>query len=172
MTPSRTSNTSGLSPGLAIASRRTLRHGNARRRRGGVMIEFVLSLTFLITLFIGGWAYGYGFYIYGELENAVRNGARYASKLPYDSNSSTPSSTFLTKVQQMTVYGDPTVSNGTPVAPNLTTSNVSLTVTMTNGAPTAMQVAITGYTLPGYWNATLNNKPYVWFPYLGYWSPP
>ena len=136
------------------------------------MIEFALSLTFLITLFIGGWTYGYGFYIYGELENAVRNGARYASKYPYDSATSTPSTSFLTRVQQMTVYGDPTVSSGTPVAPNLTTSNVTLTVTMTNGSPSAVQVAITGYTLPGYWNVTLSNKPYVWFPYLGYWSPP
>lgn len=136
------------------------------------MIEFALGLTFLISLFIGGWAYGYGFFIYGELENAVRNGARYASKLPYDSATSTPSTAFLTKVRQMTVYGDPTLSSGTPVAPGLTTSNVSLTVTMTNGAPTAMTVSITGYRLPGYWSANLDGKPYVWFPYLGYWSPP
>jgi Flp pilus assembly protein TadG len=151
----------------------SINRGHARRRRrGGVIIEFTLALTFLITLFIGGWAYGFSFYIYGELENAVRNGARYASKLPYDSSSSTPSSSFLTKVQQMTVYGDPTVSNGTPVAPNLTTSNVSVNVTMSNNAPASVTVAITGYTLPGYWNVTLNNKPYVWFPYLGYWSPP
>src|SRR6266536_360472 len=115
-----------------------VRGRNVRGRRGGVMIEFTLSLTFLITLFIGGWAYGYGFYIYGELENAVRNGARYASKLPYDSATSTPSTSFLTQVQQMTVYGDSTVSSGTPVAPNLTTSNVTLTVTMTNGSPSAV----------------------------------
>ncbi len=137
-----------------------------------MIIEFTLSLSFLISLFIGGWSYGYSFYIYNELENAARNGARYASKLPYDSSTSTPSSSFLTKVQQMTVYGDPTVSSGTPLAPNLTTSNVALTVTMLNGAPSAVTVSITGYTLPGYWSVTLNGKPYVWFPYLGYWSPP
>jgi Flp pilus assembly protein TadG len=161
------------SPVIALANQRITRTGSARRRRrGGVMIEFTLCVTFLMTLFLGVWAYGYGFYVYSELENAVRNGARYASKLPYDSSSSTPSASFLTKVQQMTVYGDPNVSNGTPLAPNLTTSNVALTVTMANAAPATVTVAITGYTLPGYWNVTLNNKPYVWFPYLGYWSPP
>src|SRR5262245_7705383 len=100
------------SPHTAAASRIPVRRGHVRRyRRGAVMIEFTLCVTLLTTLFLGVWSYGYGFYIYSELQNTVRNGARYASKLPYDSSSSTPSASFLKNVQQMTVYGDPAISN-------------------------------------------------------------
>jgi len=140
------------------------------------MIEFTLSLTFLIPLFLGLWSFGYSFFQYSELENAVRSGARYASLQTYDSASATPSSAFLTAVQKATVYGDPAAdtSSATPVVAGLNTSNVKLTVTFTStGAPSAMTVSITGFVLKTYvGSVTLNNKPYVWFPYLGTFGPP
>ena len=137
------------------------------------MVEFTLSMTLLIPLFLGAWAFGYTFYQYAKLEDAVRAGARYASTINYDSATTTPSNTFLTAVQDMTAYGDPSGSTTTPVVSGLTPSNVTLTVTFTNGAPSAMTVAITNFKLPTYMGSfKLSGKPYVWFPYLGYWSPP
>jgi Flp pilus assembly protein TadG len=139
------------------------------------MIEFTLSMLVLAPLFLGSWAFGYTFFQYAQLENAVRAGARYASSLNYDSNSTTPSSSFLTAVQKMTVYGDPNANTGTttPVITGLTTSNVALTVTFTNGAPSSVTVNVTGFQVNTYiGKVTLNGKPYVWFPYVGYWTPP
>ena len=139
------------------------------------MVEFTFSIIFLVALFLGSWAFGYTFFQYAQLENAVRAGARYASQLNYDSNSTTPGSSFLTAVQNMTVYGDPAAdpNTATPVVSGLSTNNVNLAVTFTNGAPSAMTVSITGFQVNSYiGRITLTGKPYVWFPYVGYWTPP
>ena len=145
-----------------------------QRRKGTVLVELTLSLTFLTALFLGTWQYGYAFYIYGELEQAVRAGSRYASLQTYNSGTSTPLDAFQTAVQNVVVYGDPAPANGaTPVAPGLTTNNVSVTVTWVNGAPTEMNVAITNYQLPTYFgNTTLNGKPTTTFPFVGIFGPP
>lgn len=139
------------------------------------MIEFTLSMMLLIPLFLGGWAFGYTFFQYAQLENAVRAGARYASTLNYDSSTSTASSTFLTAVRNVTVYGDPNANpaSATPVVSGLTTNNVDLTVAFVNGAPATMTVSISNFQVLSYPGKTsLNNKPSVSFPYVGYWSPP
>ena len=141
------------------------------RRSGSVLVEFTLSATFLIGVFLGVWQFGYGFFIYSELEQSVRAGARYASLRTYNSATSTPTSDFLTDVQNVVVYGDP-AGGTTPVAPGLTTANVSVTVTFTS-VPTAINVAITGYRLPTYFgNQTLNGKPTTSFPFVGVFGPP
>ena len=149
----------------------TAGHGG---RRGSVLIELTLSLTFLVALFLGIWQFGYAFYLYGELEQSVRAGARYASLLKYDTASATPSAAFLTAIQNVVVYGDPAPAAGaSPVAPGLTTANVALTVTFISGAPTSMAVAITGYQLPTYFGkTTLSGKPTTSFPFLGIFGPP
>jgi Flp pilus assembly protein TadG len=146
---------------------------NRGRTSGSVLVEFTLSATFLIGVFLGVWQFGYGFFIYSELEQSVRAGARYASLRTYNSANSTPTSDFLTAVQNVVVYGDPSPPNGaTPVAPGLTTANVSVTVTFTS-VPTTMNVAITGYKLPTYFgNQTLNGKPTTSFPFVGVFGPP
>jgi hypothetical protein len=67
------------------------------------------------------------------------------------------------------VYGDPNAntSTATPVVSGLTTGNVQLTVTFTNGAPSSMNVAVTGFQLNTYiGKVTLSGKPYVAFPYM------
>jgi Flp pilus assembly protein TadG len=139
------------------------------------MIEFTLSILVLVPLFLGAWAFGYTFFQYTQLENAVRAGARYASALNYDSNNTTPTSTWQTAVQKMTVYGDPNAdtTSATPVVNGLTTSNVNVTVAFANSAPSTVTVNITGFQVNTYiGKLTLNSKPYVWFPYVGYWTPP
>ena len=147
---------------------------SSRRQRGSVLVELTLSLTFLTALFLGTWQYGYTFYIYGELEQACRTGARYASIQTYNSGTSTPTASFESAVQNMVVYGDPAPAAGAkPVAPGLTTNNVALTVTWTNNVPTAMTVAITDYQVPTYFgNTTLNGKPTTTFPFVGLFGPP
>jgi Flp pilus assembly protein TadG len=140
------------------------------------MVEFTISLSVLIPLFLGAWAFGYTFYQYGKLENAVRAGGRYASLRTYDSDTSTPSDAFRTAVQKMTVYGDPNANTATatPVVSGLTTSNVQLKVTLTSGvpaAPSAVTVSIINFKVQSYpGSIRLNGKPYVWFPYLGQWG--
>ena len=142
-----------------------------KKRSGSVLVEFTLSATFLTALFLGVWQFGYGFYIYSELEQAVRAGARYASLRTYNSGNSTPTPDFLTAVQNVVVYGDP-AGGTTPLAPGLTTGNVSVTVTFTS-VPTEMNVAITGYRLPTYFGSqTLNGKPTTTFPFVGVFGPP
>jgi len=142
-------------------------------KRGNALIQLTLSMSLLLPLFIGTWQFGYGFYLYSQLSEALRSGARYASLRTYDSATSTPSDAFKAAVQNMVVYGDPTGTNTTPVVTGLTTDNVSVGATFARGVPTAVSVTITGYKLPTYFGSkTLNNNPYVWFPYVGVFGPP
>jgi Flp pilus assembly protein TadG len=140
------------------------------------MVEFTLATSVLIPLFLGGWAFGYTFYQYVQLENAVRAGARYASVRTYDGPpNSTPTAAFQTAVYKMTVYGDPNAdtSTATPVVSGLTTSNVTLSVSWANSVPSTVTVSITGFAVQSYpFRVTLNGKPYVWFPYVGTFGPP
>jgi Flp pilus assembly protein TadG len=150
----------------------------ASRERGEALIEFALSFFLIFAAFSGIFRYAYSFYCYNALVAAVREGARYASLKPYDSTTTTPSSPFLTAVQNMVVYADANPPNGTkPVVPGIQASNVTLTVTGggtgTLTAPTQMTVAITGFTIDavfGTWN--LNSKPNCTFPYTGILTPP
>lgn len=150
--------------------------GSPRRgtQRGHAIVELSLAMPFLVALLLGVWQFGYAFYNYAKLEQAVRTGARYASVALYDSATSTPSADFQTAVQNMVVYGTPSPVAGTSaIAPNLSTSNVALTVTFASKVPTAMTVAITNYKLPAcFGNVTLINKPAAWFPYMGTFGPP
>jgi Flp pilus assembly protein TadG len=139
--------------------------------RGNAMLEFALGSGVMILIFTGTFQFGYTFYRYNTLENAVNTGARYASVKKYNSSTSTPAADFLTAVQNVVVYGDP-AGGTTPVAPGLTTNNVALTVTFTNSVPTMMTVAITGYTIDSaVATTTLTSKPKVSYPYLGIYAP-
>lgn len=146
-----------------------------RRQHGSALIQFTFASLLIIPIFLGTWSFGTTFYLYSRLENAVRDGARYASIQTYDSINNTPSASFQQAVQYMTVYGDPNANpaTATPLVPNLTTSNVQLTVTFNaNNAPSQMTVSITGYSVPSYANrVTLSGKPYVSFPFVGQWAP-
>jgi hypothetical protein len=71
----------------------------------------------------------------------------------------------------MVLYGSPT-AGATPVVRDLTSGNVSLTVTFENGVPTAMRVAITGFTVDWVLGRTmLNGKPRATYSYQGVWAP-
>ena len=145
---------------------------NRKSRSGTAIIEFAIGSGVLMAVFAGTFEFGYTFYIYNNLQTAVNNGAKYAAIRTYDSTSSTASGCFQTAVQDMVVYGDPTGTNTTPVAPGLSTSNVTVTPTFTNSVPTAMTVSISSYTINSVFASfTLTNKPQVTYPYLGGFAP-
>jgi Flp pilus assembly protein TadG len=150
----------------------------ASRERGEALVEFAISFFLIFAAFSGIFRFAYSFYCYNALVAAVREGARYASLKPYDSITTTPSSKFLTSVQNMVVYADATPPSGAKaVVPGVQPGNVTLTVTGggtgTLTAPTQMTVSITGFTIDavfGTWN--LNGKPNCTFPYTGILTPP
>jgi Flp pilus assembly protein TadG len=147
--------------------------GSSRRRRSGTaIVEFALCLPVLLGLSLGALQFGYSFFVYGELEQAVRAAGRYASLRPYGSATTTPDPDYLGAVRNVAVYGNP--AGGTnPVAPGLTTDKVAVTMIFVHGAPGEVTVAINGYNLPQMISSVpLTNKPYVKFPFLGIFAPP
>lgn len=142
-----------------------------RRQRGNAVLEFALAFGFLFPAVTGTFQFGYAFFVYNELQNGVREGARYAAFKTYDSSSSTPTATFASDVKNAVVYGSP-AGGTTPIAPNLTTDNVLLTVNWVNGVPGSMTVSIQNYTLDAFLQTFTISKPSATFSYVGVYAPP
>jgi Flp pilus assembly protein TadG len=143
----------------------------AGNRRGNAMLEFAIGAGLLVTAFTATFQYGYTFLQYNNLKNAVARGARYASLVPYDSSTETPTTAFQTAVKNMVLYGS-TAAGDSSVLTGLTASNVVLTVNFANGIPATMTVHITGYTINSIFaSTTLSSKPKVSYTYQGIWSP-
>ena len=143
----------------------------ARDRAGNIMVEFALGSGILVMAFVGTFQFGYTFLQYNNLENVVARGARYASLIPYDSTTTAPSAAFSSAVKNMVLYGS-SAAGTSPALPGLATTNVNLTVTFTNGVPSAMTVSISGYSINSIFAAsTLTNKPKVTYAYQGIWTP-
>ncbi len=79
----------------------------SQEQKGSVIIEFVLTMLLYFALFAGIFGFGYSLNAYSMVQNAVRDGARYASRKPYDSATATPSQAFLTAVKNRVVYSNP-----------------------------------------------------------------
>jgi Flp pilus assembly protein TadG len=143
------------------------------RERGNAMVEFALAFSLLVPVFLGAFQFGYAFYIYNELQTAVRAGARYASVATYNSATATPSSTFATAVRNVVVYGDPNPTGSPkPIVPGLTPSNVNLTVQFEQGIPRWVRVGIRNYRLYAVVNAlNLSAKPEATIAYVGRFDP-
>jgi Flp pilus assembly protein TadG len=142
-----------------------------RNRSGMVIVEFAMGSGVLLAAFFGTFEIGYSSIQYNKLETAVAEGARYASIVPYDSATASPSAAFLPAVQNMVLFGSPTAGTS-PVLTGLTTGNVNLTVTFANGVPSSMQVSISGYTINALFGTyTLTGKPQVTYQYQGVWAP-
>jgi len=141
------------------------------------MVEFALGSSVLVAVFTATFQYGYIFYQYNAIVNAVNNGAHYGALQDYTSTSATPASAFTTAVKNMVIYGDPTGTNTTPVVKNLGTGNVTVTIGYagnpgTTFTPTSVTVAITGYAINAVTGTfTLTGKPSVTYPYQGMYLP-
>jgi Flp pilus assembly protein TadG len=147
------------------------RFSKLRRRkgtRGNAVVELALLLPVLTGLFLGTWFFGYSYYLYAELEQAVRAGARFASLRVYDA--ADPSG-YQSAVQNFVVYGDP--AGGTQaIVPGLLPAQVTVTRSPAAGAPASVTVSIDGYQLSGPSGAiTLRGKPSLQFPFLGNYVP-
>jgi Flp pilus assembly protein TadG len=143
---------------------------NITKRRGNATLEFALSALLIMTLLTVTFRFGYSFYTYNKLEGAVAAGARFASRLTYDSATATPSQTYELAVSNLVVYGSP--SGGLqPLVPGLSPSNVRLTVNLENGVPKYTRVAIVNFDLSGPQAWRLNGKPFAEFRYMGRFAP-
>src|SRR2546425_3835741 len=130
-----------------------------RCRRGNAILDFAVATGILLPALVGTFQFGYTFFIYNNLDTAVRGGARYASMQSYDSGTSTPSTAFATAVKNMVVYGN-SAGTGDPVAPGLAVSNVQVSAIMKGAIPTSITVQITGYKVDAVFTSfSFNGKP-------------
>ena len=140
-----------------------------KSERGIAVVQFAFLTPILIMLFLGTWSLGYSGYVYAELEDAVRAGARYASLITYDGANT---ASYATAVKNVVVYGDP-AGGSTAIVPGLSTSQVNVVISPATGEPTSVTVSITGYSLRTMFmtNFTLTNKPWLTIPFLGHYVP-
>jgi len=161
-----------------MQTKKTISARRSRSQGGSVIVEFALSFFLIFWTFSGLFEFGYVYYAYNNIVNAVRNGARYASNLPYSSTTTTPDSTYSTNVTNMVVYGTASPANGAqPVVSGLATSNVSITMTSggtgTLSAPTAVTLSVTGFSLNAVFGTiSISSFPKITFPYTGILTPP
>jgi len=115
-----------------------------RHRQQGIhLVEMaIVFLIFLIMLF-GVIEFSRALYTWNALTEGTRRGARVAAVCPFNDP----------KVAQTTIFAS--TGSNSPILPNLTTNNVSVTYTDSTGATSAsyataafVTVRITGYTLP------------------------
>jgi Flp pilus assembly protein TadG len=146
---------------------------------GSVMLEFALSALLLISVFTGTFQFGYTFYVYNKLETAIIGATRYASlnSLTNNNNQDVPAA-FSTGVKNMAVYGTPTPAAGaTPIAPGLTTSNISVAVAFAGAGtpqnrPTDVTVKVVNYQVNAVFKTfTFTDKPALTMSYTGSYCP-
>jgi Flp pilus assembly protein TadG len=148
-----------------------MRRRHRGRRSGAAIVEFAVGSGILLAVFSGTFEVGYTLIQYNRLQIAVAQGARYASLVPYDSPTATPSTAFVSSVRNVVLYGTPS-TGATPVVSGLTAANISLVVTFANGVPNSIEVLVGGYTINALFGShTLTGKPRVTYPYQGIWAP-
>ena len=143
-------------------------------RRGNALVEFGLCAPLAIAIMAGTFQFGYGFYVYDQLQLAVRSGVRYGSLVDYKGTSSTCTDAIKTSVKSVTVYGTPTPdASATPVVRGLSTSNVTVSYNVdTKSVPTMVTASISDFSVnAGFTTFTFNQKPYAAVPYTGRYSP-
>jgi hypothetical protein len=92
-----------------------------RQEGGSQLVELALVLPIMLVLMGAAAEFGRFFYTYSTLENAVRAGARHASKWRITEPWEFP------ETSRMVVYGDFSDTSKGPILPGLSTSNVSIT---------------------------------------------
>ena len=107
-----------------------------KRQKGQALIETSLVLIALLLMIVGIMDFGQFLFFHEALTDRVRVGARYAAVNPYDA----------TAIKNMVVYNSDTAPNGaTSGLFGLQTSQVTVTPTPTSGAPTYVEVKISGF---------------------------
>ncbi len=134
------------------------------QRRGNAIVEFALCFAMLWVILTGVFQFGYTIYLYEGLANAVENAAAFASRADFIVGSST----FSDQVKNMVVYGSP-LAGSTPLVPNLTAAQVSVTWTSDSaGVPRTVTVRIVDYSVAAIFKTyTFSNKPLCTMRYAG-----
>jgi Flp pilus assembly protein TadG len=138
---------------------------NKKSERGNSLVEFALGFFLLWGLFSGVYQFGYAFYVYNTLLDAVNDAAQYGARLDYDTGAP---AAWANAVKNMVVYGD--AATGTKsLVPNFTISNASVSANLDSGGmPTNVTVAVTGYTINALFQSySLTNKPRITARYYG-----
>jgi len=145
---------------------------DGRRRGGSATVEFACSFALLFSIFTGVFQFGYTFYVYNRLENAVRAGARYGSLRVYDSATETPSAAYVEAVRNVVLYGNPS-GGSQPIVPGLSAESVTVTMAMDRNVPQQASVAIATYDIDAVFTTIhLVGKPRAAFTYVGRFAPP
>lgn len=149
------------------------------QQRGSAILEFAIAASVFVALFTGTFQYGYSFYVYNNLETAVRAAARYGALRSYPvfgpTTNNAPSSAFVTDLQNIVVWGNPggQVSGTYKVVRDIQTSHVRVDVAFANNVPSTVTVSIHNFTINsifGTW--TLNQKPSATFTFMSLYQPP
>ena len=165
------------------------RRKRASLRAGSAMVEFALVTPLIVGLLLGVMAYGYDFYTYARLEDAVRGAARYATgaSQTYDVNAGhdpdlscgaattcmvqldSSTSLLARRTANFAVYGTPNPGgDAAPLIPGLTTANIVVSVEVLNNRPKNIWVAVNGFRLmTPTGSINLANKPAAVFPWFG-----
>jgi len=107
-----------------------------KRQKGQALIETSLVLIALLLMIVGIMDFGQFLFFHEALTDRARVGARYAAVNPYD----------VTAIQNMVVYNNATAPDGaTSGLFGLRTSYVTVTPTLAGGAPTYVEVKISGF---------------------------
>src|SRR3954447_6171783 len=150
-----------------------------KSQKGSSILEFAIGASLLVMLFTGIFQFGYIFYVYSKLENMARAGARYGALSVYATGGATtnssPSSTFVAELKNVTVYGHPTgaTDGRTAIYHGLTTNQVRVDVIFANNVPSYVSVSISGLRVNGIFGTWVSNgKPKATFQYVGRYAPP
>jgi Flp pilus assembly protein TadG len=138
------------------------------------LVEFALSTPLLVTILAGTFQFGYSFYVYNQLQMAIRSGTRYASLRDYQSESASCVSAVNDSVKNVVVYGTPNPAAGAqPIVRGLNTSNVAVNFTPdAKGVPTIVNVSISNFRVDAIFTAfVFNGKPWAEVPYTGRYAP-
>lgn len=132
------------------------------RRRGSALLELALSASSLVALLAGGVQFGYTFHIYGQLQTALRNGARYASTIGY---SDACRERITEHIQNVVVYGSPDAGGASPVILGLVPTQVSVDFKKDSNQ---VILSVRGLTIDSLFSSySFDGKPLVAAPLLG-----
>ena len=140
-----------------------MRSNRRSSQKGVALIEFALSWSVMWVIFWGLFEFGYAFYSYNVLLTSVSNAAELASKMTFDGGSP---NAFTTAVKNMVVYGDE-IAGSTPLLPNLSVNNVSVSLSPDNVGPQNITVSVTYQIDVVLAKFQLTNKPQVTTAFIG-----